>query len=353
MGFGALRSGMHRLRGGRREAMYREILRDESYIRRLRAALRAQYGIEAYRITPAERGYYGETWKVQTASGDYFLKIDALPFHRVRFRRGLSVVDYLCGCGVDFAGEVVRTRRGELCWTFDGAAAGLFACIDGKNVETDQTKPAEYQMLCQVYRLTKPWLGLPAATFSDEAAGEFYRRWEALAAAPKTEGDRALLALLEKFRDSHLHCARQLSRLAARCGQEKSPLYLTHGDAGGNFFAGKTQNYILDWDEAMYAPPERDAWVMGCYGWARDLFDDTLAANGVDGRLSMERLAYYCFHMYFFYLNEFLTVQPVCDQTWKAAGYLEDGWIKSRVAFADTVSRALCTPGSMTAPASC
>ena len=88
----------------------------------------------------------------------------------------------------------------------------------------------------------------------------------------------------------------------------------------------------------MYAPLERDAWVMGCYGWARELFAHTLASRGICCRLSKERLAYYCYHMFFFYLGEFLAVHPLCDMSGRVEEYLADGWIKSRVEFADTVN---------------
>ena len=70
--------------------------------------------------------------------------------------------------------------------------------------------------------------------------------------------------------------------------QDSSHVYLTHGDAGGNFFVCGNRNYIFDWDEVMYAPLERDAWVMGCYDWARKLFNDTLRANGIPYQLRME-----------------------------------------------------------------
>ena len=41
--------------------------------------------------------------------------------------------------------------------------------------------------------------------------------------------------------------------------------------------------------------------------------------------------------MYFFYLGEMLMAHAVSDQTERIRGYLEDGWILSRVAYADTV----------------
>lgn len=116
-----------------------------------------------------------------------FLKIDALPFHQTRYRRSLSVIEYLCENGINFVGTIIRTRQNALCFDFDAAVAALFAWVDGENVETDETKTPEYQMLCKIYRLTKPGLGIPGVSFSDDAAVRFYEQWDALKRAPQTD----------------------------------------------------------------------------------------------------------------------------------------------------------------------
>ncbi len=317
--------------------MHNEILRDREYITRLKDAIYEQYGVDATEITPAKRGYYGETWKVRENVGCYFLKMDYLPFHQKNYQRSLTVIDYLCECGIDFVGKIVKTRKNELYSHFDTAIMGLFEWVDGENVETDQTKSAEYQMLCQIYALTKPGLGIPTASFSNDAAMRFYEQWEALKSAPKTDANCAVLSIFERFQEEISHCASRLLQLAERCQGDESSFYLTHGDAGGNFFIGDGRNYIFDWDEAMYAPLERDAWVMGCYDWARKLFDDTLKENQIPYQLRLERLAFYCYHMYFFYLGEFMKVHPICDKSQRIQEYFEDGWIKSRIKFADTI----------------
>lgn len=316
--------------------MHNGILRDKKYIHRLQEAIYDQYGITAADITPANRGYYGETWKVH-ADSDFFLKMDYLPFHQKKFQQSLSVIEYLCESGIDFVGKIIKTRHNKLCSDFDTAVIGLFEWIDGKNLETDETKSTEYQMLCQIYLLTKPGLEIPTALFSNDAAIRFYQQWEMLKTAPKTNANYTVLSTFEHFKEEISHCAARLSHFAKLCRQDKNAFYLTHGDAGGNFFIGNGQNYILDWDEAMYAPIERDAWVMGCYDWARKLFNDTLKASGIPYQLRPERLAFYCYHMYFFYLSEFLTVHPISNNNQKITEYFTEGWIKNRIKFADTI----------------
>ena len=49
------------MKGERENSVQNAIVRDGAYMRRLKDALYAQYGIAALEITPASRGYYGET----------------------------------------------------------------------------------------------------------------------------------------------------------------------------------------------------------------------------------------------------------------------------------------------------
>ena len=219
-----------------------------------------------------------------------------------------------------------KTRDGQLCSAFRSGVLGLFAWIDGENVETDETKTPEYQLLCRIYSLTKPGFPIPAADYSVQAVSRFYESWDKLKSAPKTRGGDAILSVFEQHKDRIVHCASRLSHFASVCRKDT-----------GNFFIGHGKHYIVDWDEVMYAPLERDVWVMCCHAWARELFDNTLREHGIAYKLRPERLAFYCYHMFFFYLDEFMECLPFWDMSERVQGYLEDGWIEERTLFADTI----------------
>lgn len=315
--------------------------RDASYKRELLRTIEEIYGIAGRQLLPASSGYYGETWKLCTAEESFFLKLDYLPYHQAIFERGLSVVAYLCSQGLDFVGEVVPTKEGKLSASFHGAVLGVFRWLEGENVETDATKAPEYQLLCQVYQHTRPGLPLPSAEFSSQAALTFFENWQALEKDPVYPGAGEILALLEENRSLLEQRRERLDAFARRCGKEPGDCYITHGDAGGNFFVGKGKdagkNFLVDWDEAMYAPLERDAWVMGCYPWARELFNNTLRRNNIPYELRLDRLGFYSYHMFFFYLNEFLSCLPFWNLYQRIEDYFENGWILERLQFADTL----------------
>lgn len=308
------------------------------YNTELAAFIEREYGLAATSIVPAKRGYYGETWRMDTADGRYFLKLDNSPQHQNKYRNSLAVVDYLCACGIDFAGTVVKTKTGGLYAVFGAAVLAIFGWIDGENKESDETKGPEYEMLCKIYAVTKPGFDIPRAVFSDGMASEFYSRWEQLKTQAASGECQEVCALLEQKDELLRRYAMRLKHFAERCGKDQSHFYFTHGDAGGNLLASRKGYAIPDWDEVMYAPPERDAWVMCCRPWAVSLFNQTLHENRVAYELQPQRLAFYCYHMFFYYLVEFLKGFTKGGLLKEVRDYFES-WIMERMEYAETIWR--------------
>jgi len=318
--------------------MLNHIERNSEYTNQLMGFIREKYHINTISITPAKRGYYGETWKLDAVNNSYFVKLDYFTRHQKLYRNSLAVVEYLCNNGIDFISKIVKTRDDRLYSSFNSAVLGVFEWIDGKNIETDDTKTPEYQMLCKIYPLTKQGFDIPTAEFSDNTAVRFYEKWKKLKNAPLKEANSIVDSLLERHSEKLSHCASRLSHFASFCGKNKADFYITHGDAGGNFFVSNGRNYIVDWDEVMYAPLERDAWVMCCRNWARKLFNDTLRSNNIAYELRPERLAFYCYHMYFLYLGEFFDDFMVHGISASIEEYFEaDYFMAERIKFADMI----------------
>lgn len=317
--------------------MYQNPIRDENYIEKLKKCIEEHYGIQTISITEAKRGYYGETWKLESKSQTYFIKIDYLSRHQEKFKNSLPVIEYLSLHGIDFINKVIKTTSHELYINFNGGILAIFNWIEGENEETDETKTSEYQMLSEIYAMELPKFDIPTLSFSDNEAKTFFLQYQALKENPRNEADFKVLKILETHDDYLLRTAHRLKEVADFCLEDTSDFYLTHGDAGGNHFVGEDRNYILDWDEVMYAPLERDAWVMCCKDFARDLFNETLKKKHISYTLKQERLAFFCYHMFFFYLNEFMYDQQMFDLSQRIKDYFEDCWITERIKYADSL----------------
>lgn len=284
--------------------------------------------MEPVGITPAKRGFFGETWRIETSEGVYFVKLDYSPLHQQYFRDGLAVVDHLVRHGIGFVSRVIPTLSGKNHCMFDGAVLGILDWCEGENIETDETKQTEYTMLARVYSVPLDGLQILRADLSDREAATF-RQQRDLIRDPKLT---AFFAMREPLLSQR---AARLTYLAQQCQQDMTHFYLTHGDAGGNLIVAPTRCYLVDWDYAQLAPPERDAWVMVHKPWAQDMFNHALADAGVEYQLRPERLTYYAYNWWFTYLNDYLTRYLETGIVPPDLYAYFDGWIEERIDCAD------------------
>jgi thiamine kinase-like enzyme len=309
--------------------VYSSVIRSEKYKSRLAGFIQTVYGIETVNIAPAKRGFYGETWRLNTEGDSYFLKLVYPAEHRAVYERSFPIIQHLCDNGIEFISRIVKTTAGRLCSRFDGAVLGVFEWIDGENIQNEKTKIAEYQMLARVYTVPVHSLSIPHEDFSGNSAVKFFKQWDALQ-------DRQLLSLFEKNHAKIEHRAARLKTFSRLCGGDVSGFVLTHGDAGGNFIASSGKNYLVDWDNPLFAPPERDAWFCMGWEWAMTAFHSALKENGIDYTLRPERLAFYCYDFFFFYLNAYLDASTQADIVEE---YI-DGWIAESFTYADGIPSA-------------
>ncbi|MCL1859378.1 MAG: aminoglycoside phosphotransferase family protein [Oscillospiraceae bacterium] len=307
--------------------MYSNVKRNSEYINRLCDYIHREYQITPTAITPAKRGFYGETWRLDSAEGtNYFLKLVYPDLHKPVYERSFPIIQHLCDHGIDFISRIVKTKDGKLSTQFDGAVLGVFDWIDGENIETDATKIPEYQMLAKVYTVSAHGISAPCEDFSGKIADKFFEQWNA-------SNDGQTLLLFEKNRGKIEHRAERLKKFAEVCRNDTAGFVITHGDAGGNFIANGGKYFIVDWDNPILAPPERDAWVMCCRDWARDAFQNAMRQNGIIYTLRPERLAYYCYEFFIFYLTAFLDVSTQAETIEEYFNH----WIEESFRYADEI----------------
>ena len=115
--------------------MYNKIHRNSEYLNRLKEFIFKKYCINAIAISPAKRGYYGETWRLEASNHTYFVKIDYFPRHQELFKNSLSVVEYLCNNNIDFIGNIIKTYDGKLYSIYNSATLGIFEYLPEKLAE--------------------------------------------------------------------------------------------------------------------------------------------------------------------------------------------------------------------------
>lgn len=295
------------------------------------------YGFRAEDICPAKRGFYGETWDIRTESGKLFLKIDYWEHHKKGFRDSLPIIRYMTDSGISFIPKIISTKDGHLCSSFRQGTAAVFEHVPGELSENYSTAQL-YSCLAKVYRLRTEGLELEAENFGSGRL-ETFRTLRSLPALPA----KIKTALAEKETDIVRYMER-LQRFSAVCKGNLENFHITHGDAGGNCILNGDQLFLVDWDSCLLAPIERDAWIYICDRSEMERIHFILAENGIDYALDQNRLCYYCYDFFFYYLNEYLeSLIEAVNQGQKekiAQGlmeYLTDCWIYKRLEAADQV----------------
>ena len=304
--------------------MYSNVKRTKDYKNQMQDHIKNFFGIDAVSLIPAKRGFYGETWRLDTVDASFFLKLVYAAEHIESYKRSFSVLAHLCDHGIDFISRIIKAKGGRLYTEFDDAILGVFDWIDGELTETDETKIPEYRMLAKVYTVPTDGVCIPREDFSGRFTDIFFERWKSL-------DDTPLLALLKKNREKIEHRAKRLKHFANLCRNGETSFFITHGDAGGNLIVNNGSYFLVDWDNPLLAPPERDAWVMCSRDWAREAFQTALHDNGISHTLSPERLAFYGYDFFFYYLNAFLDASADA----KAVREYFNGWIEDSFKYFD------------------
>ncbi len=299
--------------------------------------LRDEYGLDVRDIRPANRGFYGLTWKAVTDEGTRFIKADPWPQHQQGFRDGLEAVRYLMDHGVDFIPELRFTMDGRLSVPHQGTVLAVFDYLEGEHLE-HASVIQQYGQLARVYRLGTAGLKLPGEDFLASVLVRYKHLRE------QDSLPREALSALEAKADLLSHAAERLRAFSAICRAKLDGFFLTHGDAGGNCILMGEEPFLVDWDSAMIAPPERDAWINIWNPQALKEIDGILMKEGLSYQLRIERLCYYCYDWFYRYLVEHLEVilyardpQQRSQLIRGLQDYLENGWIFRQLEAADHI----------------
>ncbi len=312
-----------------------------AYLRRLSRLLSDEYALPILEITAAPRGFFGETWKVRTAVGCYFLKIDRWRYHQESYRRSLKAMAYMTAQGISHIPALRKTVDGRLSCSFDGGVLAVFTFEEGIHTE-DYPVERLFAHLIPIYRLDASGLGLEEETFGTEILDRLKNLWDAKGLPDSVKRG------IEGRKERLTGYVGRLKLFSGRCtaGKEESAdFHITHGDAGGNCILNGDRFVIMDWDSVKLAPAERDAWFFLCDGERIAAISRQLEEQGPGRALRLERLCYYCYASYFYYLAEYMeNILAAGEQGRRRRmekaleDYLTDNWIYGQLGIADTVA---------------
>lgn len=246
----------------------------------LTETLEPAYDLTDITLTPAPRGFVAETYTVdcmdQGRPARYFVKWTRMqPRYTQNLTEALPVLLALHQLGFDRISYPIQTRSGALSvQPPQGGTLVLYNYIDAR--WTFEYRFADYvDLLGRIHAVT-PQIEVPIRREDFEPTGLDALRAEITQIEALPDGapevHRMLRSeLLRYFGELEADFA-EYEALSASLGQRSSEGWgITHGDGPGNVMVAEDNTlYLIDWDDLLLAPPERDTWfhVHNADGWA-------------------------------------------------------------------------------------
>ncbi len=225
-------------------------------------------------------GYGSHHWAVENAAGGrWFASVDVLDEQDPggSFGQLAAALDAAAGARdarLSFVVAPIRTPDGDvlrpLCERY---ALALYPHVAGKSGNFNDTlspdDAAELTgLLCSLHDVphdaaTRTRVGVETFALPGRASLE-----AALSDSTDTGGwpgpyGERLRSLLARHRDDVDRVLREHDRLVAAAGPQDDRTVLTHGEPHpGNLIRTSDGMVLVDWDTALFAPPERDVWLL-------------------------------------------------------------------------------------------
>lgn len=237
---------------------------------RVVAWVRSDFGLELGELQPVEHGADAAAllWRAADVEGRAF----AVKLSGGGGDAASEVPALLAGRGVAGVPAPLRTREGALHSERAGRRLTVVPWLDGERALAADPPPAAWtalgRLLAAVHATEPPAdvaAVLPVERFEPGPLVERVRALDARLAAAEPEDEEALavVAAWQDSRERILELADGVEALGARLRAAPGRLVLCHADPHlGNVLCGSRPDtdgpWLLDWDDALLAPPEQD-----------------------------------------------------------------------------------------------
>ena len=209
-----------------------------------------RYGFNVESVSVALRGFVGETYIINTDREKYFLKIFQENRYFANVLQGLPVLRELKDLGVNYINFPIFTKEKTFYFVENNRYYILFNYIKGENTEEYELSKV-FQQLIEISKLTKSIKSpIKRENFNVlyvESFEESIERYKDV-------------SVIQNHLDGVLNHWSRFKDLANTLKRKNYTMYITHGDAFGNVIKDKEDLYIIDWDDLLLAPLERDLW---------------------------------------------------------------------------------------------
>jgi len=226
--------------------------------------IRDNWGFVVSSITDAPRQFVAKTYFVNTDHGKFFCKVIDKKLFIPAVIKSLPTLKEIHCLGLDRINFPIPTVTNELFAIHDGSLVVLFNYIDAPQ-SYDYDNAELGKLLAEIHKLSqKVKAETQNETFMFKHADIFEERLASLAQLESIDVDeQSASKLLQRSYDDLITLYKIFQNLALTCQKKSWQMVLTHGDAPGNILVKSPDDfYIVDWDDILLAPAERDLWFL-------------------------------------------------------------------------------------------
>jgi spectinomycin phosphotransferase len=266
----------------------------------IKPLLDRHFGLRPTSIRPGERGYVSETWVVETAGEMYFAKLIPISRYSANIVAALPVQKELHDGGLREMSYPIPTRNGALSATLENHILVVNNFIDAEWTFDYQFEP----FVGLIARLHHAVVRSPVEpeTFEDPTLPTFEPQLSEL--LDGRYDNPSQLELQREVASIRVDLDGLLARFRPLIAEIRAsvppPMVVTHRDAPGNVLkdaAGRI--YLVDWDDVMLAPRERDTWFHLTTPADRSRFLPLYRRTFPDYEVDERMYAYYMLARYF------------------------------------------------------
>jgi len=276
-------------------------MNDKEYINQLKEIIKIKYGIIVDKINPGNRGNEAETWVIDCSNKKYFVKII---FHETQldnYINGLKINNFLSSINKENINNIIKTLNDEIYINFNGGILALFNFIEGE-VDYNYSYDKIIKLLIPIYKID----------ISEHLNDYLLENYDIKSIIKKIDKcylkldkNDKLKLLLDEYHDEYLSYNKKYAKYA-KLIDKNSKKVITHGDICQNIMVSNPIK-IIDWDESLIAPIERDCWSFINNIDQFNTVNQILKENNIDYKLDKNMLCYYSIKNAFIYLLSGIT----------------------------------------------
>jgi hypothetical protein len=274
--------------------------RDEKYYRELKMFIECEYQLNIFSMKEHNRGWYGETWKIECGDNrKFFVKIIYYDKHARKYQQCFPALNFMRFHGIDFVSEVITARNGKPFLIFNSGTLAVFKFVDGLHIED---KPATLvPLMVNIYKLPKPDFQIEREDFVTDVFEYLEKQMAEL-----RYSDDEIFKIVKSNWELLIDADNRRKQFSEICMQKSNMFVITSGDIGGNTIVHNGHCTIIDWDWVKLAPPERDFWWYIQFPKQIAGINASFKREGFDYVMDTGLISYYAFYSYIYYLTEYI-----------------------------------------------